>query len=302
MLELMGPSFILTAIASVVFGAIGTFVVARRIGYLTGSIAHSAFGGVSIGLWIQECVKYGAFGSAAIAACFLKNPGDAYEVCFRLSKYVSPVLAAFLFAIFAAILVDWIRCHAHEREETVLGAIWAIGAAVGLLVLEQIRDYVSPTSILFGDVLFVTRRDIILTACLGLVILALLLVNFKKLEAVCFDEEFAELRGINVRTQNRLLLILTAVTVVLLSRLVGMALIVAMLTLPAAAVSRFTKRLGTTIVASIVLCFIGSWIGIATSYWLDISTGPTIILIVAIFYVAALVLRQPLHMLSLRTR
>ena len=113
-------------------------------------------------------------------------------------------------------------------------------------------------------------------------------VNFKKLEAVCFDEEYALLRGVNVGRQNRLLLALTAVTVVLMLRLVGMAMIVALLTLPAAIANRFTKRLGSMIACAIAVCFVGSWLGIWLSVQLNSSTGPTIILVVALFYALSL--------------
>ena len=260
--DILRNAYILTAVASVTFGVIGAFVVARRIGYLTGSIAHSAFGGVGVGLWFKQCVETGALGVMGIAALFTSTEKDALNLCEKWSGFIDPVLSALLFSILAALLVDWVRRNAQEREETILGAIWAIGAAAGLLFLEQVKGYVSATTYLFGDVLLVSSLDVNLTFILSAVIILLILFNFKKLEAVCFDEEYAELRGVNVRAQNRLLLVLAAATVVLLMRVVGMALIVALLTLPAAAVCRFTKRLGSTIIGSIVVCFVGSWLGI----------------------------------------
>lgn len=296
--DILRNAYILTAVASVTFGVIGSFVVARRIGYLTGSIAHSAFGGVGVGLWFKQCVETGALGIMGIAALFASTEKDALNLCRTWSGFIDPVLSALLFSILAALLVDWVRRNAHEREETILGAIWAIGAAAGLLFLEQVKGYVSATTYLFGDVLLVSSLDVNLTFILSAVIILLILFNFKKLEAVCFDEEYAELRGVNVRAQNRLLLVLAAATVVLLMRVVGMALIVALLTLPAAAVCRFTKRLGSTIIGSIVVCFVGSWLGIWLSYLLNCSTGPTIILVVALFYVAALALQKLLQALQ----
>ena len=296
--EILRNTYLLTAIASVIFGAIGSFVVARRIGYLAGAIAHSAFGGVGIGLWTKQCVEAGAFGSLALATLLTDAPDDAKTLCQKWSQYVNPVPSAFVFALLAAILVDYVRQHAHEREETILGAIWAIGAAVGLLFLDRVHGYVTASTYLFGDVLLVSQTDVLISVVLGTIILACLFLDFKKLEAVCFDEEFAELRGINVKFQNRLLLVLTAATVVILMRVVGMALIVALLTLPAATVCRFTKRLGTTIVASTVVCFVGSWLGIWLSYLYNFSTGPMIVMVVAIFYVSALILEKPLRLIK----
>ncbi|MBR4975522.1 MAG: metal ABC transporter permease [Thermoguttaceae bacterium] len=275
--------YLLSAISSVTFGLIGALVVARRIGYLAGAISHCAFGGIGFGLWFQQALKTGALGTLALAACFA-SPERAPQLCERWSSFVNPIPTALLFAVLSALLVDAIRRRAKEREETLLGAIWAIGMALGLLFIERVDGYVSVSTYLFGDVLLIGRSDIWTATALGAAILLVVFCDFKRLEAVCFDEEYAELRGVNVDFQNRLLLTLAAIAVVLMLRIVGMAMIVALLTLPAATAGRFTKRLGTTIIASIAICFVGSWLGIWLSFLLNFSTGPTIILVVAIFY------------------
>lgn len=290
--ELLHNAYLLTALTSVTFGVIGSFVVARRIGYLTGAIAHSAFGGVGVGLWLSQTVTAGALGFGALARLLVggsEEQGSA--LCAKLGALIRPVPSALFFAALSALVVDFIRRNANEREETLLGALWALGVGIGLVFIEKVNGYASVNAYLFGDVLLVSRSDVWFSAILSAVILALTLLNFKRLEAVCFDEEFAELRGINVARQNRLLLLLTSVTVVLLMRVTGMALIVSLLTLPAATACRFTKRLSTTIVASIVICLLGSLLGIKISYCLNISTGPTITLVVAAFYLVALILR-----------
>lgn len=275
--------YLLSAISSVTFGLIGALVVARRIGYLAGAISHCAFGGIGFGLWLQQTLKFGALGTLTLATLFT-SAENAPNLCERWSSFVNPVPTALLFAVLAALLVDAIRRRAKEREETLLGAIWAIGMALGLLFIERVEGYASVSTYLFGDVLLIGRSDIWTATALGGAILAVVFCDFKRLEATCFDEEYAELRGVNVDFQNRLLLTLTAVAVVLMLRIVGMAMIVALLTLPAATAGRFTKRLGTTIIASIAICFVGSWLGIWLSFLLNFSTGPTIILVVAIFY------------------
>lgn len=283
--------YILSAISSVTFGLIGALVVARRVGYLAGAISHCAFGGIGFGLWLKQTIAAGAFGFLALATLFT-SADDALKLCERWSSVVDPVPSALIFAVLAALLVDAIRRRAKEREETLLGAIWALGMALGLLFLERVDGYVSVSTYLFGDVLLISRGDIWTSAILGGAILTIVGLDFKRLEAVCFDEEHAELRGINVDAQNRLLLALTAVSVVLMLRVVGMAMIVAMLTLPAATACRFTKRLGSTIFASIAICFLGSWLGIWLSFVFNSSTGPTIILVVAIFYAVALLVSK----------
>lgn len=279
--------YLLSAISSVTFGLIGALVVARRVGYLAGAISHCAFGGVGFGLWLKQTLATGALGTLALAACFSSNE-NALKLCERWSSFVDPVPMALAFAVLSALLVDAIRRRAKEREETLLGAIWAIGMAVGLLFIERVDGYASVSTYLFGDVLLIGKSDVWTATALGGAILTIVVCDFKRLEAVCFDEEFAELRGVNVDFQNRLLLTLTAVTVVLMLRVVGMAMIVALLTLPAATTGRFTKRLSATIVGSIAICFVGSWLGIWLSFLFNFSTGPTIILVIAAFYALSL--------------
>ena len=288
-LELLGNVYLLCALASVTFGTIGAFVVARRIGYLTGAIAHCAFGGVGFGLWFQQALATGSLGALVLARFICGGSSErATNLCQEISAHIDPVYLALFFSAMAAMLVDTIRRRAGERGETLLGAIWALGMALGLLFLDHVNGYVSTSAYLFGDVLLVGTRDVQFAAWLGLGIITTVILDFKRLEAICFDEEYAELRGVNVGLQNRLLLLLTAITVVLMMRVVGLALIVALLTLPAATAGRFTKRLSTMIAASIVICFIGSQLGVWLSYRLNFSTGPTIILIISLFYAASL--------------
>lgn len=292
-LGILGNVYILCALASVTFGVIGAFVVARRIGYLTGAIAHCAFGGVGFGLWFQQALANGALGTLALASLLCGGSSQrGANLCAYVSEKMDPVFIALFFSALAAMLVDFIRRHAKERNETLLGALWAIGMAVGLLFLDHVNGYVSTTAYLFGDVLLVSSRDVWFAAWLGLGVVATVLVNFKRLEAVCFDEEYAQLRGINVGLQNRLLLLLTAVTVVLMMRVVGLAMIVALLTLPAATAAHYAKKLSTMIAASIAICFVGSLLGVWLSYRLNYSTGPTIILIIALFYALSLLLSR----------
>lgn len=292
LLNLLKNVYLLSAVASVSFGVVGSFVVARRIGYLTGAVSHCAFGGVGFAIWLQKIVASGLLGSAALARLFVSEE-SAPEFCKTVASKIDPVFSAMIFAVLAALLVDWIRRRAKEREETLLGAVWAVGMAIGLIFLERASGNNSSVSTyLFGDILLVSSADVWRAAIIGAIILAIVYLNFKKLEAVCFDEEFALLRGVNVGRQNRLLLALTAVAVVLLLRLVGMAMIVALLTLPAATAARFTKRLGSMIAASTAVCFIGSWLGIWLSSVLNCSTAPVIILVVAVFYAIALLFKR----------
>ncbi|MDO5580092.1 MAG: metal ABC transporter permease [Planctomycetia bacterium] len=269
-------AFLLSAIASISFGLIGSFVVVRRIGYLAGAISHCAFGGIGFGLWLKQTIAAGGLG----IYFFCKDP----ERLESWGESIDPVIAATFAAVFAAFIIGLVRKIGTEREDTLIGILWSVGMAIGLLFLDRTAGYLSVTSYLFGDITFVSWNDIRTVALLAALVLVLTILFFKKLEAVCFDEEFARLRNISVEFYFQMLLILTALTVVLMLRVVGMVLVIALLTIPAATASLLTKKLGSMIFLSIFFCFLGSWTGIYLSLLLNFSSGPMIIAVVAAVY------------------
>lgn len=268
--------FVLSAMASVTLGLVGTFVVARRIGYLAGAISHCAFGGVGFGLWLKQAVAAGGLVSALFAAAG-GNP-DTW------SARIDPVWVATAVAVLSAVFLGILQKYAKEREDALIGILWSLGMAVGLLFLNRTTGHVSVTGWLFGDITLVSTRDLWTVGLLGGAVCLTTLLFFKRLEAVCFDSEFARLRGLAVDFYDRLLLVLVAVTVVLMIRIVGMVLVIAMLTLPATTASRLTGRLAPMIAGSIFFCFAGSWLGIWLAVALDFSAGPMIIAVESAFY------------------
>ena len=239
-------AFLFTAVASVAFGLIGTFVVVRRIGYLAGAISHCAFGGIGIGFWLKEMVASGLCGVGLISTLFLEESERA-EWLKMISDRINPVTVAVIVAVFSAILIGWIQKYAKEREDALIGILWTLGLALGLLCLDKTPRYVAVSDYLLGDVLLISWGDILTIALLSLGIALVSLLFLKRLETVCFDEEFARLRGVNVDFYNALLLFLIAICVVLTIRIVGMVLVIALLTIPASIASRLTKRLGPMI-------------------------------------------------------
>lgn len=247
-------------LGSVSFGVVGTFVVARRISYIAGAIAHSALGGIGAGLYLQ--VKLGV-------------------------TWFSPILGAVLSALVAGLIIGLVSLYAHQREDTVIGAIWAIGMAVGLLFLTKTPGYVEPMSYLFGNILMISRRDIFLIASLDGIILVLSVLFYDKFLAVCFDEEFARLRGIRVGFYYLLLLCLTALTVVLMVTIVGIVMVIALLTLPAAVAGLFSRYLWQMMIFSGLFCIIFTVVGLGFSYVYDLPTGSNIILVAGGVYLFA---------------
>ncbi len=261
-------ALIMGFLASIPFGIIGTFVTTKRIGYLAGAISHTVFGGIGLALYLQ--VKMGI-------------------------AWFSPLLGAVLAAVFAALIVGWVNIHVKEREDTIIGTLWAVGMAAGLLFIDRTPGYFNLTSYLFGDILLISPSDLIYVGLLDLVVVGLSILFFNRFFAVCFDSEFASLRGISAMAFYQLLLVLTALTIVLLVRIVGIVLVIALLTIPPAMASFFAKRLWQMMVFSSFFCMVFTFLGIAVSYTLSLSTGPTIIILCGGFYFLMLLVHKPLQ-------
>jgi zinc transport system permease protein len=199
--------------------------------------------------------------------------------------WIEPVYGAVVAALLSALLIGLVSLHAKQREDTVIGAIWSIGMAVGLLFIAKTPGYVEPMSYLFGNILLLTRDDIWMVFGLDLIIVLAGITFYHKLLAVCFDEEFAQLRGIPVQLYYLVLLGMTALTIVLLVRVVGIVMVVALLTLPAAIASYFVRCLWQMMVLATILCmlFIGS--GLSISFNADLPAGPSIIMVAGLVYI-----------------
>ncbi len=243
--------------ASLPFGIIGTFVVVRRISYIAGAIAHCVLGGIGLGLYLERAVGVTWFG---------------------------PMQGAVLVALLAAVVLALVSRYASQREDSVIGALWAVGMATGLLFIAKTPGYVDPMSYLFGNILLVSKDDFILVLALDVVVLALVGIFYNKFLAVCFDEEFARLRGVHTGWIYLLLLCLAALTIVLLVRVVGIVMVIALLTLPASVAGNFSKNILQMMVFSVLFCASFVVLGLGASYSLDLPSGPVIIVIAAAVY------------------
>ena len=248
-------------LASLSFGIIGSYVVTRRTSYLAGAISHCVFGGIGAGLYIQNKVGL---------------------------EWFDPMYGAVISAILAAVIIGTVSLHAQQREDTVIGALWAIGMATGLLFIDRTPGYFDMSSYLFGDILLISNIDLQLVVILDIIVVGFTVFFYNKLLAVCFDDEFARLRGINAGAFYMLLLCLTALTVVLLVRVVGIVMVIALLTIPAAVAGQFAKRLWQMMMLAILFCMLFTWTGLAVSYSYRLSSGPTIIVIAGLVYLIVL--------------
>ncbi len=248
-------------LASFSCGIMGAYVVARRISYIAGAIAHCVLGGM---------------GAAGYARAVLGW------------QWAHPLLGAAAAALLAAVVIGQVSLKASQREDTIIGAVWAVGMAVGILFIARTPGYDTDLmGYLFGNILMVTPGDLWLMAGLDLIIAVTVLLFYNRLLAVCFDEEFARLRGLRTDFYYMLLLCLTAMTVVLLSTVVGIIMVIALLTLPAGSASVFCRRLSGVMVWAVLLSMALTSGGLYLSYGPDLPTGAVIIVLAGVVYLVS---------------
>jgi len=245
------------ALSSLCFGVIGSYVVARRITYIAAAISHSVLGGIGAAVYLRHAAGW---------------------------SWCDPMYGALAAALLSALLIGLVSIAARQREDTVISAVWVVGMAVGLLLLAKTPGNIDAMSYLIGDIHYISRSDLALVAVLDLVVLGTTWLLHNKFVAVCFDEEFAELRGVQAKLYYLLLLCLVALAVLSLVRIVGNVLVIALLTLPAAVAGQLARRLWQMMALASAVCLGLIVAGLALSCTYDLLTGPTIVLLAAVVY------------------
>jgi zinc transport system permease protein len=251
-LPFMRNALIAGLLSSIVFGALGAVVTVKRIAGLAGAISHAVLGGIGMALFLSAR---------------------------KIVPGMSPIVGALAFAVIAAALIGVVSLRARQREDTVINAIWAIGMSIGVLFIAKTPGYVDPMSYLFGNILLVSTRDLVLLACLDVVVIALAWRFYPQIEASAFDEEFARVRGVPTNAVFLVLLTVTAVSVVLLQTFVGIVMVIAMLTLPAGTAGYAARSLAGMIIWGTLLSAVFSVAGLAASWSLDLPTGAVVVVL-----------------------
>ncbi len=258
------------ALAALACGIVGSYVVVRRTTYSAGAISHCILGGMGAARYLQRV--------------------HGLDSC-------TPLVGATVAAVLAALLIAAITLRGRQRVDTVLSAIWAVGMAIGISFIAATPGYQDDLmSYLFGNILMVTGRDLALMAVLDVVVVGAVCLFHGKLLAIGFNEELARLRGIPVALYEVLFLVVTALTVVLLAQVVGVVLVIALLTLPAATAGHFTRRLGSMLLLAVAFSFLFTVGGLALSYAPELPAGATIIELAGAAYLGTLVwarIRRP---------
>lgn len=251
MLEALQFDFIQNALlagilVSIAAGIIGSLVVVNKITFLAGGIAHSSYGGIGLAIFLGLPVLFGAT----------------------------------VFAVATACLIATLTINNRKRIDSIIGIMWAFGMAVGIIFVDLTPGYnVDLMSYLFGSIIAVSNEDIVYLTILDFFIISLTLLFYKQILAVSYDSEFASLRGINVKFFYTLILILSALSVVAAIKVVGLILVIALLTIPTYLAEIFAKKLSSMMIISSILATLFTVLGLIISYYFDISSGASIIIV-----------------------
>jgi len=242
-------------LVSIACGVIGTLVVVNRIVFLSGGIAHAAYGGVGLGYFFR----------------------------------FNPVWGAVIFSLAAALGMGLVQRRTRQRADTIIGVLWAIGMALGIILVDLAAGYKTDLmSYLFGSILTVPASDLLLMLVLDGIIIGVVALFYKELLAISFDETFATVENVPVDAIYLLLVVLVALTVVMVMRVVGLILVIALLTMPAAISGQFVRDLKRMMVLASVLGVFFTTTGLWLSYFLNLTSGATIILVAGVTYLLSL--------------
>jgi zinc transport system permease protein len=203
--------------------------------------------------------------------------------------WFGPLQGAVVVALLASVILAMVSLYARQREDSVIGALWAAGMAIGLLFIARTPGYTDPMSYLFGNILLITRTDLFFVIGLDVLVIGVIGFFYNTFLALCFDEEYAQLRGIRTHWLYLLLLCLVALTIVLLVRVVGIVMVIALLTLPAAIAGNFARNILQMMLLATLFCTIFILTGLGASYSLDLPSGPVIIMVAAATYLITII-------------
>lgn len=254
--EFMRNALIAGVLVSMICGVLGTLVVVNRIVFISGGIAHAAYGGIGLAIY---------FG-------------------------IPPALGAVTFSVLVSMVMGIASVKSKERADTIIGVMWAVGMALGIILVELTPGYnVDLMSYLFGSILSVPRADIWYTFVLVAVVIGLSLLFYKELVALSYDEEFSFVVGIPVKTLYFGLLVLLSLSVIVIIRVVGLILVIALLTIPPYIAERYTPSLGKMMVLSSILSIVFTLTGLTLSYQLNLASGAAIIMVAGIVFFLSMI-------------
>lgn len=257
--DFMRNALIAGLLVSLACGVIGTFVVIKRIVFISGGVAHAAYGGIGLAYFLGW----------------------------------NPIIGAIIFSIASALGMGAVQRKTKERADSIIGVMWAIGMAVGIIFLDLTPGYKADLmSYLFGSILAVPSGDLWLMLVMDIVIILLMAGFYKELIGVAFDEQFATVENVPVDWIYMLLMAMIGFSVVMLMRVVGLIMVIALLTIPASISAMFLKEIRKIMVVASLLGMVFTTSGLFLSYFLNLTSGATIIAISGTTYLVSLLIQN----------
>jgi zinc transport system permease protein len=256
MLELLKYTFFQNALlggilVSIACGIVGTYIVVRRLVFISGGITHASFGGIGLGVFLGA----------------------------------NPIAVAWIFAIASAFGVEYLSTKHKLREDSAIAVLWALGMALGIIFLYLTPGYTMGMSeFLFGNILTISAFDIILFAALALALLVVFIIMYRPILYVAFDAEYARVLKLPVKFIEYMMMFFVATTIVFSIRLVGIVLLMSLVTIPQITANLFTLDFRKMMVISVIIAVVGCVVGLFLSYFLNVPSGAFIILVLIAFY------------------
>lgn len=263
-MDILNYTFFQHALLGVMFvslasAIIGTYVVSRRMVFITGGITHACFGGLGLGFYLGA----------------------------------NPIAIAGAFAVASAVGVEWMANRYNVREDSAIGVVWALGMALGTIFIFLSPGYVPElTSFLFGNVLTITTTDIVMFAIFLAILLLFFTAFYHPIVSCAFDRDFATTRALPANAINMAMTVMIAVCIVLTIRLIGIMLLMSLLTMPQMIAELFTIRLRPMMTISAVVSLACSMLGLFCSYWIAVPASATIVLLLISAYIIARIAKR----------
>jgi zinc transport system permease protein len=257
--EFMRNALCASVLVGVACGVVGTFVVTKKIVFIGGGISHTAFGGIGLGYLLG----------------------------------INPILMALPFTICAALSIGILKQRTRVSEDSAIGILWTMGMALGILFINLSPGYAPDLfGYLFGSILSVPLTELVIMGVLDIIIMATTMLFFKELQAISFDEEFSSIVGVPTEKLYFMLLCLIALSTIVLIRVVGIILIIALLTFPATIVRQFVSTLRSIVWFTTIIAILLSVGGLILSYFLDLPSGATIVLLCGVCFTVSVVIKR----------
>ena len=233
---------------------VGTYIVARRMVFISGGITHACFGGLGLGYFLG----------------------------------MNPIAMAAVFAVASALGVELMSARGKIREDSAIAVVWALGMAVGTLFIFLSPGYVPElTSFLFGNILTITSADIMAFAIYAVVLITTMALLYHRIIACAFDSDFMRTQHAPVTAINCLMTVLVALCIVLTIRLIGIMLLMSLITMPQMVAELFTSRFNRIMAASVVVSVFCSICGLFIAYALNVPASSTIVIVLIMVYCMA---------------